>query len=210
MIEDCLDTPWGARRMRYVYGVPRRISLGFAHSTTAAGIWRRRSVRSVDLKQTVCSDERKEDDTVNGSDEHKKDAANGSDQDEIFDDLADADGEGFKLWIGSVIKDWNAERLVAKKELRKSKRSSKKGAPETTDGATSAAKKFPSNLYTDNIFNVATFIDKDKTLPDKAHYQEYEDGFNPKKAKADLSDLKALYRLYLGQQSEPEEVLEQE
>ena len=33
-------------------------SLGFAHSAAAAGIWRRRSVRSVDLKQIVCSDGR--------------------------------------------------------------------------------------------------------------------------------------------------------
>ena len=40
-------------------GVPRRISLGFAHSTAAVGDGRRISVRSVDLKQTVCSDGRK-------------------------------------------------------------------------------------------------------------------------------------------------------
>ena len=39
--------------------VPRRISLGFAHSAAAAGFWRRHVVRSVDLKQNDGSDGRK-------------------------------------------------------------------------------------------------------------------------------------------------------
>ena len=39
--------------------VPRRISLGFAHSAAAVGVRRRIIGRSVDLKQTVCSDGRK-------------------------------------------------------------------------------------------------------------------------------------------------------
>ena len=47
-------------RMLRFYGVPRRISLGFAHSAAAAGDRRRIIGRSVDLKQSVCSDGRKE------------------------------------------------------------------------------------------------------------------------------------------------------
>ena len=42
------------------YGVPRRISPGFAHSAAAARFWRRRSVPSVDLKESICSEGRKE------------------------------------------------------------------------------------------------------------------------------------------------------
>ena len=55
------STPCGhPRSCGCLTGVPRRISLGFAHSAAAAGFCRRHNVRSVDLKQNVWSDGRRE------------------------------------------------------------------------------------------------------------------------------------------------------
>ena len=57
--EDC-PTRLGALKNAALLQVPRRISLGFGHSAAAVGDRRRISGRSDDLKQSVCSDGRKE------------------------------------------------------------------------------------------------------------------------------------------------------
>ena len=49
VIEEGLTRLGALCRMLRFYGVPRRISLGFAHSAAAAGYWRRKVVRSMRL-----------------------------------------------------------------------------------------------------------------------------------------------------------------